>query len=819
MKHQSLRTTKLLLLWLGALMVTLTLWGGQRVQADVVDSTGPTSMLSSSPDRVTTAGSTKTTVTTRTEVPQPPAAPAGREISDHVASLTVQGNKDTDGMYSQGAEVKIEGSFNDAKGPIRSGDHIDLTWPTDNEVTPYLVAFSGQTALTHHGVHIGDFTVTEKGGQLTFNGNVEQFVSGVQGTFFFNAKLYTRSQQDGTARLAVGPYVKFLAVKGVPQSSDNPGALTHDQTWYGNKNGRAVPWNGKNWVDWDVRLNEYRAYLAAPIKLHDVIPTGLRLDPERLTFWIDNDEAINLATFQARYPHSSIQLNGNTITAVFSQDEFSGRRITFRYKTEIQDLNALNFTNSLAGAYQLQGQEVQNFAYQKTVQNISFGANVTGMLPGELKIFKYYPTDKGPQALAGVTFAIKHVATGTTFEATTDQKGIIDRQRMLPGKYEVREISAPDWIDFAKVQGQVWTVEVLENQPGQALLIKNEKKVESIPWVDIDSPSKDRPRRDVTDSIPWTDYSNNPAKTVIPWTDYSNNPAKTVIPWTDYSNNPAKTVIPWTDYSNNPAKTVIPWTDYSNNPAKTVIPWTDYSNNPAKTVIPWTDYSNNLAKTVIPWTDYSNNPAKTVIPWTDYSNNPAKKIIPWTDYSNNPAKTVIPWTDYSNNPAKTVIPWTDHSNNPAKTVIPWTDYSNNPAKTVIPWTDYSNNPAKTVIPWTDYSNNPAKTVIPWTDYSNNPAKTVIPWTDYSNNLAKTVLPAEQSVEWMPLTPSTVITMNQPNSTPYVTPIAPTDQTSARDMNQARLPQTGTTHESILLGIGLVLLGFCLRLGGTRWKQS
>ena len=619
MKHQSLRTTKLLLLWLGALMVTLTLWGGQRVQADVVDSTGPTSMLSSSPDRVTTAGSTKTTVTTRTEVPQPPAAPAGREISDHVASLTVQGNKDTDGMYSQGAEVKIEGSFNDAKGPIRSGDHIDLTWPTDNEVTPYLVAFSGQTALTHHGVHIGDFTVTETGGQLTFNDNVEQFMSGVQGTFFFNAKLYTRSQQDGMAKLVVGPYVEFLAVKGVPQSSDNPGALTHDQTWYGNKNGRAVPWNGKNWVDWDVRLNEYRAYLAAPIKLHDVIPAGLRLDPERLTFWIDNDEPINLAAFQARYPHSSIQLNGNTITAVFSQDEFSGRRITFRYKTEIQDLNALNFTNSLAGAYQLQGQEVQNFTYQKTVQNISFGADITGTLPGELKIFKYYPTDKGPQALAGVTFRIKNVATRETFEATTEQNGIITRQRMLPGKYEVREISAPDWIDFSKVQGQVWTVEVLEDQPGQTLMIKNEKK---------------------------------------------------------------RTSIPWTDYSNNPAKTVIPWTDYSNSPAKTVIPWTDYSNNPAKTVIPWTDYSNNVAKTVKP-----------------------------------------------------------------------------------------------------------------------------------------ALPAEQPTKWLPLAPATVITMNQPNSTPHATSITITDQTPVRDTNQAQLPQTGTASESILLEIGLALLSICFGVSRTRWKQS
>ena len=697
MKHQSLGTVRGLLLWLGAVMVTLTLWGGQRVQADVVDSTGPTSMLITSTNRTVASTTADSTVPTN-EVTHPPAAsPASeREISGHIASLTVQGNKDANGMYSQGAEVKIEGSFNDAKGPIHSGDHIDLAWPTDNEVTPYLVAFSGQTALTHHGVHIGDFTVTETGGQLTFNDNVEQFMSGVQGTFFFNAKLYTRSQQDGMAKLVVGPYVEFLAVKGVPQSSDNPGALTHDQTWYGNKNGRAVPWNGKNWVDWDVRLNEYRAYLAAPIKLHDVIPAGLRLDPERLTFWIDNDEPINLAAFQARYPHSSIQLNGNTITAVFSQDEFSGRRITFRYKTEIQDLNALNFTNSLAGAYQLQGQEVQNFTYQKTVQNISFGADITGTLPGELKIFKYYPTDKGPQALAGVTFRIKNVATGETFEATTEQNGIITRQRMLPGKYEVREISAPDWIDFAKVQGQVWTVEVLEDQPGQTLMIKNEKKRTSIPWTVIDPSAKDRPKRDVTE------------------------------------------IIPWTDYSNNPAKTVIPWTDYSNNPAKTVIPWMDYSNNPAKTVIPWTDYSNKVAKTVIPWTDYSNNVAKTVIPWTDYSNKVAKTVIPWTDYSNNPAKTVIPWTDYSNNVAKTVKP---------------------------------------------------------------------------------ALPAEQPTKWLPLAPATVITMNQPNSTPHAISITITDQTPVCDTNQAQLPQTGTASESILLEIGLALLSICFGVSRTRWKQS
>lgn len=663
MKHQSLRTAKLLLLWLGALMVTLTLWGGQRVQADVVDSTVPTSMLSSSPDRAvasTTADSTETTVATQNEATQPPAAPAapkaGRDISDHVSSLTVQGNKDADGMYGQGSEIRIDGAFDDSKGPIRSGDHIDLTWPTNNEITPYLVAFSGHTALTHNGVRIGDFTVTQDGGQLTFNDNVEQFMSGVHGTFFFRANLYTRSTQNGVAKLVVGPYEESLVVKGVSGSSE--GELTHEQTWNGSKTGRTSPWGGKNWVNWDVRLNEQRAYLDGPIQLHDVIPDGLRIELDRLNFWIDNDEAIGLAEFKARYPQSSIQINGNEITAVFSQSEFSGRYIYFRYSTEIMDLNALNFTNSATGSYQLQGQEVQNFAYQKTVQNISFGADITGTLPGELKIFKYYPTDKGPQALAGVTFEIKNVATGETFAATTDQNGIISRQRMRPGKYEVREISAPDWIDLAKVQGQVWTVEVLEDRPGQALMIKNDKKGESIPWFDIDTQAKDRPKRDITDSIPWTDLT----------------------------------------------------------PSKKVIPWTDLT--PAKPV----------------------KPVKPVLP--------AEQPMPWIPLE--PAQ-----------PAQ-----------PDKTVKP-----------VLP--------AEQPMPW-----------IPLT-----PAQPGQP--------EKPVLPAEQPMEWLPLTPATATTTNQPNSTPHVTL---TSQTPVRDTNQARLPQTGTAHESIFLGIGLVLLGFCLGLGGARWKQ-
>ena len=725
MKHQSLRTAKLLLLWLGALMVTLTLWGGQRVQADVVDSTVPTSMLSSSPDRAvasTTADSTETTVATQNEATQPPAAPAapkaGRDISDHVSSLTVQGNKDADGMYGQGSEIRIDGAFDDSKGPIRSGDHIDLTWPTNNEITPYLVAFSGHTALTHNGVRIGDFTVTQDGGQLTFNDNVEQFMSGVHGTFFFRANLYTRSTQNGVAKLVVGPYEESLVVKGVSGSSE--GELTHEQTWNGSKTGRTSPWGGKNWVNWDVRLNEQRAYLDGPIQLHDVIPDGLRIELDRLNFWIDNDEAIGLAEFKARYPQSSIQINGNEITAVFSQSEFSGRYIYFRYSTEIMDLNALNFTNSATGSYQLQGQEVQNFAYQKTVQNISFGADITGTLPGELKIFKYYPTDKGPQALAGVTFEIKNVATGETFAATTDQNGIISRQRMRPGKYEVREISAPDWIDLAKVQGQVWTVEVLEDRPGQALMIKNDKKGESIPWFDIDTQAKDRPKRDITDSIPWTDYSKNPAKVVIPWTDLT--PSKKVIPWTDLT--PSTKVIPWTDLT--PSKKVIPWTDLT--PSKKVIPWTDLT--PSKKVIPWTDLT----------------PAKPV--------KPVKPVLP--------AEQPMPWIPLE--PAQ-----------PAQ-----------PDKTVKPVL-----PAEQPMPW-----------IPLT-----PAQPGQP--------EKPVLPAEQPMEWLPLTPATATTTNQPNSTPHVTL---TSQTPVRDTNQARLPQTGTAHESIFLGIGLVLLGFCLGLGGARWKQ-
>ena len=100
-----------------------------------------------------------------------------------------------------------------------------------------------------------------------------------------------------------------------------------------------------------------------------------------------------------------------------------------------------------------------------------------------------------------------------------------------------------------------------------------------------------------------------------------------------------------------------------------------------------------------------------------------------------------------------------------------------------------------------------------------PAEQPMPWIPLTpaqpGQPEKPVLPAEQPMEWLPLTPATATTTNQPNSTPHVTL---TSQTPVRDTNQARLPQTGTAHESIFLGIGLVLLGFCLGLGGARWKQ-
>ena len=305
----------------------------------------------------------------------------------------------------------------------------------------------------------------------------------------------------------------------------------------------------QNTIRWGIYLNSEQARLDKNIVVDDIIQGGQRLKKDKITIFVDKNQ-FRLDEFLKKYPSSSATIEDDSIHFNFSSKEFSGHKLILSYTTVITDNDLSNFDNSATVSYKLVGEEAKTVTYNKSVQNVSFDASVTGTEPGELKIIKKVSGKN--EVLPGVKFKITY-PTGKEVYETTDNSGVIDIKNLPAGTYKVQEVSAPDWIDIEHAKDKVYDVKVSASEKGRALIVYNSPK---------------RTKRD-TDSIPWTDYSNNKAKEVIPWTDYSNNKAKEVIPWTDYSNNKAKEVIPWTPLT--PATEVRPWIPLK--PSTEVTPW------------------------------------------------------------------------------------------------------------------------------------------------------------------------------------------------------------------------------------------------------
>lgn len=509
----------------------------------------------------------------------------GRDISNRLTSLTVTDrDKGKQRIYDSGSFLKVEGAFCDQAGSIKGGDYIKITWSNQSQNREaYLQGFSGSKPLYVDNVNVGQYVVTADGATLTFNDNVND-LRNVCGTFSFMMNAFNYSNRDQTLRFNN----TSIAVAKRDDSPAGPDVVK--QEWRGDKTGSVQTYDGKNWIAWGVYLNSNRAQLDGVVTVHDEIPVGLTLDASQTYVWLDGNIGMRLDEFKTRFPKSSIKISGGVIDITIDGKELSGHKLSVAYRTEINDADAINFTNNAHVVYQLQNEQVETTSYSTTVFNVTFDATVTGTKPNELKIIKYLEDKGSKKLLPGVTFEIRHCGTDDVWRKTTDDQGMIDMKDMPEGDYEIREVAAPQGIDLNEVKDKVWIVKVSASQEGKALQVVNHK----------------------VKGIPWTDYSDNPAKIVIPWTDYSKNPAKTVIPWTDYSKNPAKEVIHWNPpYAPEPVKPeqwITPL--YPLTPAKKTTPWVDYSSNPAKVVVPWTDYSNNLAKVVIPWTDYSKNSAR-----------------------------------------------------------------------------------------------------------------------------------------------------------------------------------------------------------------
>ena len=398
-------------------------------------------------------------------------ASSGRNINDHVTSLTIQSAQLQDGQIQSGTDLSVQGTFSDEKGPIKNGDVIEVDWPHDQ--TAYLTGYSGQKPLYLAGVNVADYVVNAERARLVFNANVEQLQQ-VQGSFSFAAKVYNQLEQAQVVAVVVGDQQTAVTVAGQPTSGG--GSEVYDQSWRGEKVGGTTPWQGANWVNWGVYLNSNHAQLAGPIDLSDEIPAGLALDPTTVTLTVDGQTSYRMDEIATAYPASQLTVTVNRLQAQLSAAEFSGHQVLLGYLTRILTTAGAEFINQVTGTYQLPGQAPQSFTYQTQVRNVAFDATVTGVRPGNLKIIKQYQDGAERKPLAEATFVVVNPVTTQVWVETTNAQGIIELTNVSAGTYVVREIAAPAFIDLAKVKDQEWHIQVSASEAGQALVIVNEKK-------------------------------------------------------------------------------------------------------------------------------------------------------------------------------------------------------------------------------------------------------------------------------------------------------------------------------------------------------
>lgn len=389
-----------------------------------------------------------------------------------------------------------------------------------------------------------------------------------------------------------------------------------------------------NALAWGIYLNSNAAALGSDIICSDTIQGGQQFDPDsaynRITV---NGQSLSFDQFKAAYPNSSIEINGKTLTFRFNKDEFSGKTILVGYGTKITDNDLAVFNNTANVSYQLkEDSQPTTVEYSYSVKNVSFDANVTGTKPGEMKIINKYTDDEGKiKILPDATFeVIKPDDESMTY--TTDENGVIDIKDLPAGKYTIKQITVPDWIDFSKAKDQTWTIEISDNANGTPLIVYNDVK-KSIPWTPL-TPSKD--------VKPWVPLT--PAKDVKPWTPLT--PAKEVKPWTPLT--PAKEVKPWTPLT--PAKEVKPWTpltpakdgnsDDHSMPAAIIKPADKHADSEA-TATPSTSAAHTNKSNAVADNNYSSQPQPVAKPAADNGViAQAQKLLPKTG---NHASNAICW--------------------------------------------------------------------------------------------------------------------------------------------------------------------------------
>lgn len=414
----------------------------------------------------------------------------GNDISNLVVTnLTVSPTEINDG-----ASTTVRLDFRESeKHNIKGGETINVSWTIESEIQ--FNGFVKEIPLEIQNKRVGTATIRQDGATIVFDesinnlDNVEGYVSfEVQGRNFTN----TSGKDTKTGYISSGG--KTVDVNVTKQESGTTSVFYY-------KTGN-MDTSDTAHINWWLSANMNKVYVGKEIRIEDEIQGGHELvkDSFNITVTDYNKSQTTFAganalnEFAQRYNGANININQNKITVRIPQNHGNNNQFIFNYKTKIAEQSQKEFVNNSKVWYQeLYKDEVLGLESNFSVRNINVSAGITGTVKGELKIFKKV---KGTEVgIQGVKFILKKAdntlikGDKSEFTLETDSKGIANIKELPVGTYKIKEVSAPDWIDFNPLEAQELEFEVKESDvEGTLFNVENKVRTTSISvekkWVD-----------------------------------------------------------------------------------------------------------------------------------------------------------------------------------------------------------------------------------------------------------------------------------------------------------------------------------------------
>lgn len=414
----------------------------------------------------------------------------GNDISNLVVTnLTVSPTEINDG-----GSTTVRLDFRESeKHNIKGGEMINVSWKRESEIL--FNGFVKEIPLEIQNKRVGMATIRQDGATIVFDesinnlDNVEGYVSfEVQGRNFTN----TSGKDTKTGYISSGS--KTVNVNVTKQESGTTSVFYY-------KTGN-MDTSDTEHINWWLSANMNKVYVGKEIRIEDEIQGGHELvkDSFNITVTDYNNSQTTFAganalnEFAQRYNGANININQNKITVRIPQNHANNNQFIFNYKTKIAEQSQKEFVNNSKVWYQeLYKDEVSGLESNFSVRNINVSAGITGTVKGELKIFKKV---KGTEiGIQGVKFILKRADNSiikgdkSEFTLETDSKGIANIKELPVGTYKIKEVSAPDWIDFNPLEAQELEFEVKESDvEGTLFNVENKVRTTSISvekkWVD-----------------------------------------------------------------------------------------------------------------------------------------------------------------------------------------------------------------------------------------------------------------------------------------------------------------------------------------------